>query len=683
MKQSRIFPTHLAYIVGILLAGLALRYVLFQGMVLCDDIMELHLTEHAYLHGLNIQDQLHVRFGTWIFNVLFYDLFDLSEFSFFFPTVFLSSLFGVFGYLIAVRKDYSGISAFLIGLFIVSAPFEVLIGTLRANDIFLAWFMAVALWVFLSYEDKPILKGMVVALMMWFGFYVKLWVVYFLPALFLYYLYVLIAERSVKEALAYGVTSISIHGATLLIWKQVTGVYLPFISNHAAAYPVPGDRLFDVLTTYVKYIFVGSDIESVLFGIIPYLLLVGLSVKLMATFHSKSNTALRFNRVDIILFGYYSSFLLLLTFFPNSFAFDQYYSVPRIFRYTAPLSFPMTLHAGLMAVDIIRGIALPKNKQLPVILGLSLLIVFNIHQSLQATGPGRVYRERVLDIASEIRSNQPPHVVAYPFICKSLRDIYLRDMRYITRFEYPEDTFAVRDVEKWLDANQTDFKNNTLLVTGINSCVHYSAIRDGFSLSHFQKQLHPSWHPLKVFSPLPDSPTKEDIIIWVWKGNGGDTVLEKEVGSTRSVEELNRDGVELFQAEKYAEARLCFAEMIDRFPQSHLADTGYCLKALTYYRQDNWNKTIDTFGQLIRTHPESRWIPAAHVSIGISLSNLGKRQLAMERLNYVVKTFRNSGDMVAIAEDHLKRVKKNKLFIKRLFDSFVSLLVYIPNAITE
>lgn len=49
---------------------------------------------------------------------------------------------------------------------------------------------------------------------------------------------------------------------------------------------------------------------------------------------------------------YYVSFFLLLNFFPNNYKFDQYYSAPRIFRYLAPLSFPMSLHVGKMLLDL-------------------------------------------------------------------------------------------------------------------------------------------------------------------------------------------------------------------------------------------------------------------------------------------------------------------------------------------
>ena len=37
-------------------------------------------------------------------------------------------------------------------------------------------------------DERPVRQGLVVALLGWLGFYVKLWVVYFLPALGVHYL---------------------------------------------------------------------------------------------------------------------------------------------------------------------------------------------------------------------------------------------------------------------------------------------------------------------------------------------------------------------------------------------------------------------------------------------------------------------------------------------------------------
>ena len=45
-------------------------------------------------------------------------------------------------------------------------------------------------------------------------------------------------------------------------------------------------------------------------------------------------------------------FFLLLNFFPNNFTFDRYYSVPRIFRYLAPLSYGLSLLAARLVLDV-------------------------------------------------------------------------------------------------------------------------------------------------------------------------------------------------------------------------------------------------------------------------------------------------------------------------------------------
>jgi len=166
----------------------ALRVVLFSGFVLCDDRQELWTSLHVFASGPALSGQFQLRFGTWLFNVAAFKLFGISEFGFFVTTVLMSASLSVVGYAMLLRWGYALLPAFAAALMIAAAPFEILMGTVRANDVILAWLVGLAMVALVVLDERPVRQGLVVALLGWLGFYVKLWVVYFLPALGVHYL---------------------------------------------------------------------------------------------------------------------------------------------------------------------------------------------------------------------------------------------------------------------------------------------------------------------------------------------------------------------------------------------------------------------------------------------------------------------------------------------------------------
>ena len=121
---------------------------------------------------------------------------------------------------------------------------------------------------------------------------------------------------------------------------------------------------------YPKLIFVGSDLGDDLFGMVPYLLVGLLALKIAARWlpssvrSSGSADFARWDRLDVLLLTVYVVFLVLLDLVPNGFALDQYYSAPRIFRYLVPLSFAMTLHAAKMLLDLTAALV-PRRRWHP------------------------------------------------------------------------------------------------------------------------------------------------------------------------------------------------------------------------------------------------------------------------------------------------------------------------------
>src|SRR5207249_4726312 len=214
----------------------------------------------------------------------------------------------------------------------------------------------------------------------WLAFYVKLWVVYFLPVLGLHYLLETWRRGRWRGGVVFALASLVLHGATCAFWKRRTGTWLPFLWHHAATYPVRPEDLSRVFRIYPDLLLHGSELGTTLFGSVPYLVVLGLALKLAGTGARRLGVPYRMDARDWALFGCYASFLLLLNFFPNSFTFDRYYSVPRIFRYLAPLSFPMTLHLAKMVLDLV-----PARAGWLSLAALLALTGSNLRQSAQAT----------------------------------------------------------------------------------------------------------------------------------------------------------------------------------------------------------------------------------------------------------------------------------------------------------
>ncbi|HXJ32999.1 MAG TPA: hypothetical protein VMS22_03090, partial [Candidatus Eisenbacteria bacterium] len=255
------------------------RWWLLQGLILGDDPQEFAVLLHILANGPLLTDQLHVRFAGWIFNHLAFLLFGVSETAFLAPTWILTSTFPIMAYAILVRWRYTRLQAFLGGLLVATAPFEVVLGTVRANDSYLELAIAAGFTALVLLEGWPVWQGIVLALCLWFGFYVKLWVVYALPALGLYYL----VGRRWRGAIAFAIASLVVHAATCAYWHRRVGTYFPFISTHAANYAVHPDQLVELFLKYVRLMFVGSfEFPTTLWGAVPYVVVVLLAVKIVA-----------------------------------------------------------------------------------------------------------------------------------------------------------------------------------------------------------------------------------------------------------------------------------------------------------------------------------------------------------------------------------------------------------------
>ncbi|HEX3203848.1 MAG TPA: SBBP repeat-containing protein, partial [Nitrospiraceae bacterium] len=182
----------------------------------------------------------------------------------------------------------------------------------------------------------------------------------------------------------------------------------------------------------------------------------------------------------------YGSFFLFLNFFPNSFTFDRYYSIQRIFRYMTPLSFPMTLHVAKMLCDVLR-----LRRTLPVWNGaavpyalFALLIVLNLLQANAATQPGREYRHAFEAMLSDVRAERPVKLLAESWMGFFLRSLYLSDLAGQIPM-LSSGVNSAKEYEAWLEAQQASLPVGSMLVTGLGGYVYYGTHFDGFKLNLF------------------------------------------------------------------------------------------------------------------------------------------------------------------------------------------------------
>jgi tetratricopeptide (TPR) repeat protein len=638
------------------------RWWLRQGLVLGDDPQEFAALLHILSNGPLLADQLHLRFGGWVFNHLGFWLLGVSETSFLLPTALVTSTFSIMAYAILLRWEYGRLRAFLGGLLVALAPFEVVLGSLRANDSYLELAIAVGFTALVLLERRPVWQGIAVAVCLWFGFYVKLWVVYALPALGLYYL----VGRRWRAAASMTVTSLILHGVTCVYWYTRVHTFFPFISFHAANYPVPPADLPELFLKYLRLIFVGSfEFPTTLWGWAPHVLVVLVGVKLLGTTSGRLPEPLRLDRRDRLLGTLWLSFFLFLEFFPNGFQLDAYYSVPRIFRYLAPLSFPVALHAAKCVLDVTRvpmG-GLPGGA---VAVGLvAPLLALYVSQAVQANGPSRLYHETLHAILEDVRTIDPPALIGESVLASYFRDLYLDPNEQQTRVYIVSDEHSAAEYERYLQAQQPTMPDGTLLITGLGSFIHYGAHIDGFRLAWFTAPLSPQWKLVKEYALLSYLPRPERARLWRLERTPAErsTVFDgkEDLTSLRGIDDpalLFRSGMERYDANDHAAARQYFRKLLPTTtPEGENAAFFY---AATFYRQGDWARARHEFKRLLRRDRHGRWEPAAYWHLATCEKNLGRTRRARRLFAMIVRRFPNDPSTTTMAARDLTRLERRR-----------------------
>ena len=650
---------HLLAAIGLFAVAFGVRWWMRQGLVLGDDPQEFAALLHILTNGPLFTDQLHLRFGGWLFNHLGFWLLGVTEEAFLLPTALVTSTFGVMAYAILIRWGYGGVRAFLGGLMVALAPFELVLGSLRANDSYLELALAAGFTGLVLLERRPVWQGIVLAVCLWFGFYVKLWVVYALPALGIYFL----AGRRWRALASFVVASIVVHGGTCLYWKAKVGGFFPFFSTFAANYAVPWEGLPELFLKYLRLMFVGSfEFPTTLWGAVPYVLVVLLAVKLVGVVVRSLPASLRFDRNDGLLLGFWGTFFFLMEFFPNGFKLDAYYSVPRIFRYLAPISFPIALHAAKCVLDVTR---LPRLGPRVAVALVAPLLALYVWQAWLANGPSRNYRRVFHAVLDDVRTMQAPKLVAESIVASYFRDLYLDPAEHETEVVILHTQHAAAEYEKWLRENEARMPNGTLLITGLGSFVHYGAHIDGFRLEWFSAPLGPQWKLVREYDVLTYLPRPEPARIWrlerpaVARSFTPDP--RDDISGLRGVDDptvLFRGGMAKYDATEYAAARAYFRKLVEMdSPDSENAAFFY---AASFYREGSGERARRAFKRLIRRFPESRWVPAAYWHVGSCEKALGHNRRARRIFRNTMRRFPNDRSTVDMSRRELESLQRRR-----------------------
>src|SRR6266446_1175649 len=220
------------HLTTLFLVAWGLRLLFFQGCILGDDPNDIGAARAALEGQLQFTIAWELRIFLWFFIALTQKVFGVSEWSLFLSTWIFSSSLSLLAYLTLKRFGYGPSQALLAGLFVSTAPYVVLIGSLHSSDLFLEWFFALAFLVLFTQMRSQILHGVLLAVILWAAFYNKFWwSFFFYPVIAVYFWGKVRTDHDLKSLISCAVSTILLHTATCVFWKTRTGTYFPFVET--------------------------------------------------------------------------------------------------------------------------------------------------------------------------------------------------------------------------------------------------------------------------------------------------------------------------------------------------------------------------------------------------------------------------------------------------------------------
>ncbi len=494
----------------------AVRGFLHCGFVMGDDAAVVGITDVKRGDLTWHLEQVNLRFGVWAPYLLSGKLFGTGELGFFMPTLIVSSSFAAVAYLLLRRLGYSFAGSVFGGLFVGLSPFEVLIGTSFANDIFLAgaFVYAYLAW---QYRDRlPNVSGILVAVLLWFAFFNKAWAVYLVPFLAVDFVADVYRRRRLAFWASTVVVTLVLHAATAYSYMRSTGDPFPLLHLLPAHYPVPRSELLHLLLTYPYQIVVGDELtRSTLFGPVAYVWLVALCCAVVLR---GPREVFRRDRFGTELLVMWLGVFLLINFVPNYYSLTEYHSAPRIFRYLTPISFFLSLHAAKLLLDCSSRLAGRLPASVVALLGV-LLLAANLVGAFRATAPGRQNRRAVDDVVAAVAERCPPVLIMENWQGYFFGRLYLHDKCPRTRVvNLSLVGFGDEHIEENIHVQLPELPRNAMLVTGLGSYVYYPCI--GCFIDAAQLKLSPAdgWERVRDAGRLTFRPTPVEAEVWRYRG---------------------------------------------------------------------------------------------------------------------------------------------------------------------
>lgn len=105
---------------------------------------------------------------------------------------------------------------------------------------------------------------------------------------------------------------------------------------------------------------------------------------------------------------------------------------------------------------------------------------------------------------------------------------------------------------------------------------------------------------------------------------------------------LYNRGLEQFSNQHLEQAIPLFEKAMEQNPNSPSAINANYYLAICFFKQNQWQKTVDIFTQMITKYPDSIYIPEALYHIGLCLQNLGRKVEAQAKFETVTTQYHSS-----------------------------------------
>jgi tol-pal system protein YbgF len=134
------------------------------------------------------------------------------------------------------------------------------------------------------------------------------------------------------------------------------------------------------------------------------------------------------------------------------------------------------------------------------------------------------------------------------------------------------------------------------------------------------------------------------------------TALPAPASKASAEDELYRQGKNAFDQGSSEDARMKFAELLERFPKSERADNAQFWIGEIYYREKWYEKAILEYQKVIENYPKGNKVPASLLKQGFAFLNLGDKANARIILQELIRKHPQTNE-AKIAQDKLNELK--------------------------